>query len=424
MKSLGAYQRNIAILSAGTIAAQAIPVAAAPVLTRLFSPEDFGIFALYVSIASIVSVIATGRYELAIMLPADEKDAVTLTGLSMMTAILVSLLVLVSVSVFGATVAISIGHSEIVYWLYLIPLSVFFAGAYQSLNTWYNRQQQYRKMAIAKTTQSFAASMIQIVTGLAGAAAGGLIGGRIAGQGASIWYYSRQLLSDGTFSVEVFGKERLMHLARTYASFPKYDILASLLNALSQYLPLILFGVFMKTVAVSGFYFLVQRVLGAPMAMVSEAVLSVYREEASREFNEMGGCPESYMKTLRLLVTLALLPFTLLLMFGEEIFIWVFGEEWKMAGEIARILAPVFFLRFIASPLSYVLYIVGSQKLNLMGQSVMLAAVVGSFAVGFYMNDIYVTLYALSGSLTSVYACYIGISYHKAKIGHGRTTRI
>ena len=107
------FSRNVLTLMTGTTIAQAIPIAISTILTRIYTPEDFGIFALYMSIASMIAVVATGRYELAIMLPKKDEDAVSIVALSIIISFFVSFIALLIVSIFNTEIASLLGNPEI-----------------------------------------------------------------------------------------------------------------------------------------------------------------------------------------------------------------------------------------------------------------------------------------------------------------------
>ncbi|MBF4218060.1 lipopolysaccharide biosynthesis protein, partial [Vibrio anguillarum] len=122
------FSKNVLTLMTGTGIAQAIPIAIIPILTRMFSPEDFGLLALYAACVSILGVVATGRYEIAIMLPKDDEDARLLLQLSMLVALFFSLLISIPISIWNAQIARFLGNEDIAVWLYLVPVSVLFTG--------------------------------------------------------------------------------------------------------------------------------------------------------------------------------------------------------------------------------------------------------------------------------------------------------
>ena len=138
----------------GTTIAQAIPIAISPILTRIYTPEDFGIFALYISFSSIFSIIATGRYELAIMLPKKDSDAINIVVISFFMSFIISFIAFLLIVFFNQPIASFLGNKEISSWLYLIPVSVLLTGMYQSFNYWNNRHKRYKQLAFSKVVQS------------------------------------------------------------------------------------------------------------------------------------------------------------------------------------------------------------------------------------------------------------------------------
>src|SRR5690554_4361739 len=148
------YTRNVLTLMTGTGLAQAIPIAISPILTRLYTPEEFGMFGMYLAIVAILAVAATGRYELAILLPKNDKDAINILILSILLSALFSVLLLIVVIAFGEKIALLFGEPSLSKWLLWVPVSVLLVGAYQSLNYWSNRKAHYKRLAISRTLQS------------------------------------------------------------------------------------------------------------------------------------------------------------------------------------------------------------------------------------------------------------------------------
>jgi O-antigen/teichoic acid export membrane protein len=136
------YGRNILTLMTGTTVMQAIPVAVSPILTRLYTPKEFGLYALFVSITAIVASVAGGRYELAVMLPKSDSQALNVVFLALLIVTGVSLAMLLFIFCFNARIAGWLGNKMIAPWLYLTPASVFFIGVYNTLKLYYSRQKQ------------------------------------------------------------------------------------------------------------------------------------------------------------------------------------------------------------------------------------------------------------------------------------------
>lgn len=144
------YARNVVTLMTGTGLAQAIPIAISPILTRLYTPEDFGVFAFYVSLCAIFAVFVTGKYELAIVAPKRSSESINLVALTMVLSIFVSLILLCMVLLWGKDLAMLLEHPEIQSWLYFAPLSSMILGCYHALNFWANRRSRYKSMAVSR----------------------------------------------------------------------------------------------------------------------------------------------------------------------------------------------------------------------------------------------------------------------------------
>lgn len=386
-----AFARNVITLMTGTSIAQAIPIAISPILTRLYSPEEFGVFALYMAVVSIVSVIVTGRYELAILLPRKDSDAINIVALSVGLSCIISGVLLLLVILFNSQITLLLGAPEVSNWLYFLPATTLLTGIYQSLNYWSNRKSQYRRMAISRTLQSGGASAAQLGGGYTALGATGLIGGQLAGQVLSTAVLGRMIYREDQILGRSINKQRLLAMARKYSKFPRYLVVAHGFNTGSTQMPTILLSALYNS-STAGFYMLTQRVLGAPIALIAGAIGDVFRQEASHAYAHTGNCQAIYKKTFKKLLIFSFLPFLFFFLVAPKAFALVFGEGWSVAGEYARILTPMFFLRFVTSPLSQIAVIAQQQKVDLIWQIALFLLVVSALMAGYWWGSIKVAL--------------------------------
>lgn len=365
----------------GTAFAQALPIAISPILTRLYSPEEFGRFALYMAVAMITSVLVTGRYELAILLPHQDKDALHITALAMGLSIVISAMLLLVVFLFSQPMAVMLGDNALAPWLYWVPASSLLLGFYQSLNYWINRQAQYKRMALSRTMLTGSAALAQVGTGYAGSGAIGLMGGQITGQILATGLLARLIWQEEKIQIRTVSPMHCIALAKKYINFPKYLIVAHGFNTVSGQMPVLLLSTLFNTAA-AGFFTLTQRVMAAPMALIANALGDVFREEASKAFIQQGQCKAIYQKTFKRLLLISILPFSIFFFMAPGLFAWVFGEQWRIAGEYAQILTPMAFLQFITSPLSVMFIIAEKQRLDFIWQIFLFSLVVASFILG------------------------------------------
>jgi O-antigen/teichoic acid export membrane protein len=181
----------------GTTIAQALPIAAAPILTRIYTPEEFGVFAFYFAVVSILAVMATGRYELAIVLPRRKSHAFQLVALSSLISLLISLFFVLIIWLFQDKINNLLGKPELSSWLYFIPLSIFLTGLYQSFYYWFNREKNYNVMAKSRVVQSGMMVTSLVIFGWFSKVAGmGLVIGQVIGQVFSVLFMARRFVED------------------------------------------------------------------------------------------------------------------------------------------------------------------------------------------------------------------------------------
>lgn len=375
------FSKNVLTLVTGTAIAQAIPIAISPILTRIYSPEDFGIFALYLSITSVISVIATARYEFAITLPEKEEDAYNLVWLSLSIVVVVSLLLLLIIILFNSEIGILLGNEEINFWLYLAPITVLFSGVYQTFNYWFNRQRMYKSLSKSRVLQTSLSSASNLGIGsLVKSGPSGLICGNIVGQGAAALYFIFNFNKIKSFDVSSINFNEMKSMGKRYINFPKYDALAAFFNISSAQITHIFFNSFFSA-TISGHYYLVQKIFNAPIALLAGAVQDVFKMEVVTLHIAKGNTRKLFITTLKKLFLLSLVPFVLIFFFAEDIFVIVFGKDWAVAGNYVKIMAPVFFIRFLSFPLSYMLYVVEKQIYNTIGQLILVLTIISVFII-------------------------------------------
>ena len=396
---------------AGTVIAQGIQLGISPVLTRIYGPNEFGVFALYMSVASLFSIVATGRYEMAIMLPANDDDAANLLALSLMISAGISLVALLVVSVFGGNLAAALGDRSVAPWLYLIPVSIMLTGSYQAFNYWSNRNKKYRRLSGSRVIQYGSAAVANMGLGLWGWGVGGLIGGSIFGQLLSTLSLGWQATRDGLGLRRRMNAESLKVNAKRYKDFPLINSLHAFMDVVQTSGANFIISHFFGQ-GILGQYSLTMRILKAPLYLIGASLSQVFLQKATEVHNQKGDLQVLVRKAAGGLVLTALPIFTLIYLAAPALFSLVFGERWRVAGEYARILSPWLFLNFVVSPLAQIPIITNRQKevfgLGLLGNSLIVMSVLYGGLVardiknGLWLLSITQVVY-LSGALWWVY---------------------
>lgn len=380
------FSRNVLTLMTGTTIAQAIPIAISPILTRIYTPEDFGVFALFVAVSSIFGSIANGRYELAIVLPRKDEDAINIFALGLIISTCMTIVLLVLVVIFNKQLARILGDEDIAFWLYLVPISVFFTGLWNVLNYFNNRRKNYKDMRNATIVKSIVTAIIQLSVGFAKQGAAGLISGQLISQFFANTKLAMNITKDKALTTKV-SKVRIIALSKRYKDFPKFSLWASLANTLSHNLTNILIST-LYSVGALGFYSLVQRVLGMPSSLVGSSIGQVFYQQATKEKQQTGKAIITFNSTVKKLLMIGVPSFGVLYFIIEDLFAFVFGKEWRVAGVYAQILVPLFFIRFVVSTVSLLNSIFEKNLNGLYIQLILLSTMMVLFLYASFNNII------------------------------------
>jgi lipopolysaccharide exporter len=339
-------------LVSGTTVAQLLGILAAPFLTRLYPPEAFGVLALFVSITSIVGVVACLRYELAIMLPESNEEAANLLGVSLFFTLIISLLS-VPVVWWGREPLLRwLSMPELGPYLWMIPPFIFITGLFLALNYWNSRTKHFGRLSIARVSNSVATTSAQLGLGFAGFISGGsLISATVGGKalatavlGGQIWRDDRKLF------LRFINRRGMLQGIKRYRKFPLYSTWSALLGTASWQLPAFILAAFFSSTIV-GYYALGFRIFQLPMSFIGNAIGQVFFQR-SAESQLQGSLSTLVATVFRSLTAIILFPALILTIIGKDLFIVVFGPDWAEAGVYAQILAIWGFIWFVSSPLT------------------------------------------------------------------------
>ncbi|WP_412486418.1 lipopolysaccharide biosynthesis protein [Shewanella chilikensis] len=384
------FAKNVITLMTGTTIAQAVPILITPVLTRMYTPEDFGVLALFISITVILGSIANGRYELAIMLPVEDDDAINIAAVGLLIATILSGVLIFPAVFLNDYIVAVLDNQFIGFWLYFVPAVVWLLGLYNILNYLNNRMRSYTDMAKAAVYKSVAQATVQLGFGAINATASGLISGQIASHlvaNVRLAYNAKR-----QYHLNKISWVEMKRLTKRYIDFPKYSMWAALFNTLSYQLLNMIITIF-YSVATLGFYSLAQRILGMPSSLIGDSIGRVYFQQATIEKNQTGKAINIFKSTTKKLVLLSCLFFVPLYFVLPALFEIAFGEQWRIAGVYSQLVLPIFVFRFVSASLSVTNSVFERQKLSLIWQVFLLILSLGTlFISGYYKLDFEVFL--------------------------------
>ncbi len=409
LATLPAFWKHAATVLTGTVAAQALPLLVAPLITRLCTPGDMGVFSIWLGGIAIASTVATLRLEAAMILDHEKSAQQTCFSVVAYFSTLLALLITLC-----AVLARELGlpQAQSVSWFGLLTIGVgMWITAYNHTASAYaTSYRAFGKAAMVKVYGAGAIAISQVLLLLAGVGGTALLAGHIIGLAVGMTA-AILLLSPPLPQIAVTPTCAQRQYLKKHESFWQYSLPAGLLNIAAGKFPLFLIGAKYGLVA-AGLFALTERILTAPISLLAASVLEVFKREAVHEFQTLGNCKKAYRSTFKALVLLGSGPAILIFIFAPDLCAWIFGEPWRGAGEFARILAPLYFLNFVASPLSYVFFVAGKQKVEFIWQIALFITTITIFLAPLPLNRV-LWNYTISYSL--LYLAYLYMSHRFAQ---------
>jgi O-antigen/teichoic acid export membrane protein len=370
-------RKAVLTMAGGTAVAQALVAASSPLLTRLYSPADFGTYSAVFAISiSLLIIISTLSYQSAIALPDDDTLAANVLGACIASTVVVSFITLAVLLVAGDWVSDVLGTTSISYVLLLVAAQA--TGAVGSaLMMWALRKKSFSLIARNSVTVSGSQVAAQLALGVAGLGALGLMIGFVVGSLAGSIRLGFAAWKRNAEAFRRVSPKGVRQAARRYRRFAILTTPASLLNALGLRLPLILL-IAMFGPEVTGQFALADRVIALPIALLAGAAGNAYFAQAAPLAREPSLALRGlFLRTTRSLALVAIGPVALTILLGPLLFGFIFGEEWTQAGVFAAIMAPWYGLILVTNPTSGTLGVLERQDLHLV-REVLRVGVIGA----------------------------------------------
>ncbi len=424
-------------MATGTTAVQVIGIAASPFITRLYGPEAFGIFGIFIAILSIMNPVATFTYSTAIVLPKTDTEAGSIVKTASIATLIIAGTCALMLILFKDMLIAAFGLHTISGYVFLIPMVVLFIGAGQIMNQWLIRKAQYKKIALLSILKALVINLSKVGVGLVHATAAVLI------VLASFGYMLQALLlylgiswgagkdaATNTCNVRAEGgreQEReqeqkqeqepepetehrqeqapnLRQTARKFRNFPLYRAPQMLLGAFTKGIPLLLLAHFFGPAA-AGFFAIANRVLQLPAGIIGKSIGSVFYPKVADASNQQKNVRPYILRATGGMAALALLPLIVVGLFGPVLFEWVFGQGWGSAGHYARWLAILVFFEFILHPSKDAMLVAGMQRSLLVFEGLFFVIKTAMLITGFYLFQADVPaliMFSLAGVAVSV----------------------
>ena len=351
------FYKSIMTLASGSIIAQCITILISPIMTRIYSPEEIGVFTLVTSIIGIFGPILSLRYESMIVPEEDNLDTYSLIVVSTFICIILSIITTIGYGLYFFLIK-NMGLISFITSFFILLLLII-TGLLNILIAYNNKLKEYKLMTSVYILRTAFQNAFLILFGCMGLGSMGLLSSNLIGNFAGV---KRQSLSLQKNLTEI--KQLTMSdLRRVLVKYKKQAILSTpayFLNSFS-YSSLNLFIENLFGTAILGYYSISYRILGMPLTVVSSNVSKVFFENAAKEYNDYGEITKSLHRTCLFLLPLAILLF-IGLYISSYFFPLIFGSDWVEAGTYIRILAPLFSIKLIASTIDGPAFLITSHQ--------------------------------------------------------------
>lgn len=390
------FLRNVSILAGGTAFSQLLIALSLPILTRLYTADDFSHLAVYMALMGVFTVVACLRFNLAIPLPENEEDAMGLTAAAIFSGALVSFFIAVPVMAYPVEMARMIGKASFVPYLWMLPFGVFLASTYVALQSWSARKKRFALIAKTQLSQAVGGTGMQLVAGATSPAPFGLIFGHMLFGGLGVLGLLRSILKSDREALRKISWKIVIRSARAYKRFPIYSVPEAFFNTAGVQVPVLIVAAH-AVGPEAGFLMLAMRVLGIPMTLIGRSVSHVYLAEAAERMR--GGELTAFTrKTVVSLAKIGLIPLLIAGIASPYLFPLIFGTSWERAGYLVSWMVPWFLVQFVTTPVSSVLHVTGNLVAAMHLQLFGLIFRVGAVAIaGFVVPHLMVETYAISG---------------------------
>lgn len=410
----GKFVRNLLTLGSGTVIAQLIPILASPLLTRLYTPDQFGLFANFLAILSILLVFYTGKFDLAVILPKQDNEAINIAILSFFLILCSTLITIIFLLLFREKVVSILNIPELYNWIWLLPFAGFFSSTYLVINEWYIRKDNFTGLSKNKIVNTSGITTVSLLFGVLKLNVG-LILGQIIGQFLSVFFAIKIGFKNDYKRLRFVSIRKMKYFAKKYIDFAKLLIPGQFINSIAGQAPVFILTAQFGLVP-AGLLAFSDRILGVPMNFIGNSVRDVFKQRASIDYKNDGNCLEIYKKVTFSLLVSSFVPFIILFICAPYLFSYIFGEEWLQAGIYARVLSISYFLSFISMPTSWVFVIGEKQKLDFLWQiSFFICTFIPLIAGVIIYKDAYTTILLLSIGRSISYIIQILMTYKIAK---------
>ena len=409
----GTFLNHFLVLSSGTVLGQLISVLASPLLTRLYSPADFGLFALFTAMVSTFTPAVCGKYEIALIVPKSNDHGKHLLGIAIYFALFISIILFVVMLITGDTILSFLHTESLGKWSFVVPAALFITGLFNAVSYFSNRQKNYTALAQSRIFRNIVCVTVTVAGGLLAIGFSGLLlGYMVSALVAAIFliYKNYTKFSPLVMRLES-AKTKIFY---QYADYPLYNATTGLLNGLALTLPVFFLSRYFPENIV-GYFAIVGQMSQKPLDFISYSVSQIHLKKTADLINQKKPITPYLFKLTFVLVAVVALPTLTMIFWGPNIFSFILGNEWRVAGGYAQIMMSAIAAGFVVSTLSGILEVTKNNELIAYWRTTKLVTTLIVLSYFSRKGDIILLLYAMAINDIILYIFYYKLIVTAAK---------
>jgi O-antigen/teichoic acid export membrane protein len=398
------FVQNVLIVATGTAAAQGLSILFSPIITRIYSPEAFGILGSFVAIGSTISTIAAFSFPIAIVLPKQDEEAKDIAHVSFFLSLIIAFLTGFVLFTLKDWITTTFGLENISSFFIFLPLVIVFSVCHEIAQQWLIRKKQFKITARAAVLQTLIVNTTKVSIGWFHPMVMVLIVITSLSSllHAALLIWPKRVVSTIIQRLPSFNSVK--YIITKYYDFPLFRSPQIFLNAASQNVPVLLLAAHFGP-ARAGFFELSRRVLSIPIQILSKSVGDVFYPRITEAIHAGENSTQLLLKATFALCVAGCIPFTFIIFFGPQVFRFVFGSEWSLAGEYARWLGLWIFIGLLNRPSISAIPALSMQAHLLAFEIFSVILRIGSLYAGFHIfhdDLIAIILFSFSGVILNL----------------------
>ena len=406
------FNRNILKLISGSFVAQVIPLAAYPILTRLFLPEHFGSFATVMLFASFMAVIASGCYEHAILMTKSRLESAELLCYVLVRSLKINIFFLIVIWLLSENLSVWLNNPSLNEQLLLAPVIAFAGVIFSCHSEWLVKYKNYTTLSTNRVLQGLATVTFKLFMGINYMSSQAFTLGELFGRFFASLVAIAVLLGKDHTSFTKVSRTGMLRLKARFSSFPKIMISDQLLNIFGGSMHVLFIGPVFGAEQL-GFVALLFSACYLPITVITSSIKDVFRQQANTDYLETGTCRPLFR---RLLIRVALIGFPIFTVgyfISPYIFAFVFGEPWRIVGSYAQIMMPMYYLNLVSMSFAGVLIFTQNISISLYWQIATTLSNAIALYIGCYVfGDLVVCLFLLATFRSISYLLYTLLAYY------------